>query len=392
VALTRSVANDGVQIVRGNQANVAGDLILYAPPTSASTPLRVCPLCRDYPELCDSFQCKVCNRNFICKKHQNEEFDCCLECAQPHIEKKRLAAAAQKWWEELEQRARLLVTEKKLADKVREEQERQAWVEKWQREYFEKSKCIQQGRQAEIEKMFGHRASVEADAMVFIPAGQFVMGTENFLTGPNYGAPNEKPAHLVSVDSFFLSRYPVTNRQYERFLESTGHEKPYDWEEGQFSNPDQPVVNVSWYDAVAYCKWAGMRLPTEAEWEKAARGGLSQRIFPWGDEEPLGKAPFGVGFGGSTVAVGSFPPNDYGLVDMVGNAGQWCTDWYDENYYKNSPENNPTGPDDGKERVVRGGSWAYYGGWRYFFRCAFRFGANPSSRDSQIGLRCAKSL
>ncbi len=224
--------------------------------------------------------------------------------------------------------------------------------------------------------------------MALVPAGYFFMGG-------NEGSGAESPRHLVWLDAFYIDKYEATNRQYGEFLRATGYEKPRFWDNPRYNSPNQPVVGVSWDDAAAYCRWAGKRLPTEAEWEKAARGGLEGRKFPWGNEEPKGRAVFGQDMDtGKPAPVGSFEPNGYGLYDLAGNVWEWCSDRYQEDYYWNSPERNPTGPDSGQDRVVRGGSWIGSGFKEFYddvLRCAFRRMHPPGDKTDDFGFRCVGS-
>lgn len=190
--------------------------------------------------------------------------------------------------------------------------------------------------------------------MVLIPAGEFQMGSVD-------GFDDEKPVHTVYVDAFYMDVYEVTNALYKKFVDATGHSAPECRDNSTYNAPEQPVVGVSWHDAIAYAEWSGKRLPTEAEWEKAARGGLKAKKYPWGDKLTHGDANYS-GTGGKdrwdgTSPVGSFSANGYGLYDMAGNVYEWCADWYDSGYYSASPERNPTGPSSGTGRVLRGGSW-----------------------------------
>ncbi|MBI4864805.1 MAG: SUMF1/EgtB/PvdO family nonheme iron enzyme [Candidatus Riflebacteria bacterium] len=216
--------------------------------------------------------------------------------------------------------------------------------------------------------------------MVLIPAGPFAMG------GTMYS--NEQPIHNVYLDAFWIDRYPVTNRKYRVFVQATGHRDPAYWGDPRFNGDDQPVVGVSWDDAVAYATWAGKRLPTEAEREKAARGGLVGQEYPWGPESPSGRACWNTT---QPCLVGSYAPNDYGLYDMVGNVFEWCSDWYDSAYYEGRPDPdvNPTGPASGTDRVVRGGSWSY-GCCDVFLRCAYRSCSGPSFPSGNLGFRCVR--
>ncbi len=236
-----------------------------------------------------------------------------------------------------------------------------------------------------------YSATEDGVPMALIPAGEFQMG-DHF----NEGRDVERPVHTVYVDAFYMDIYEVTNAQYRKFMDATGHGAPYHWNDSRYKAPEQPVVAVSWHDAVAYAEWAGKRLPTEAEWEKAARGGLTGKRYPWGDEAPDAGGVYRVNYdpGNDTAdgyaytsPAGSFAPNGYGLYDMAGNVLEWCTDWYDGNYYANSPYNNPLGPDSGKYRVLRGGAWSYP---PYFLRAAFRTFGTPTTMDYyvHVGFRC----
>jgi len=223
--------------------------------------------------------------------------------------------------------------------------------------------------------------------MVLIPAGEFEMG-DNF----NEGRDEELPVHTVYLDAFLIDKYEVTVGQYKKFIQATGHRNPDWWDVvSEFSPTDEhPIILVSWHEAVAYAEWVGKRLPTEAEWEKAARGGLVGKRYPRGDEISHNDANYDGTEGRdiwdeSTSPVGSFAPNGYGLYDTAGNVIEWCSDWYDANYYANSPKNNPKGPNSGLERVVRGGAWFVD---PVFLRCAFRHGIDPS--DYFYGFRCAQ--
>ncbi len=213
--------------------------------------------------------------------------------------------------------------------------------------------------------------------MVLIPGGSFSMGS-------NDGGSDEKPVHRVELDRFYMDKYEVSNGQYRIFIQATGHPEPEHWHDSRFNQPYQPVVGVSWNDATAYAKWVGKRLPTEAEWEYAARGGLVGKRYPWGDE--MTKAHYGSWNGGrgTTKAVGSFGVNRYGLYDMAGNVWEWCQDWYGD-YYSDSPAKNPPGPDNGSGRVLRGGAWS---SGKSRLRVAGRSNGNPYARGRGHGFRC----
>jgi iron(II)-dependent oxidoreductase len=236
--------------------------------------------------------------------------------------------------------------------------------------------------------------------MVFIPAGEFVMGTtpaqvEELLRGfPDWkreGFANEQPAHVVYLDAYWIDKTEVTNAQFARFVRETGYKAEGGWQE-EDGKEQHPAVKVSWNDAVAYAQWAGKRLPTEAEWEKAARG-EEGRVWPWGNVWEETRCNFrgrADGYGG-TAPVGSFPQgaSPYGCLNMAGNVWEWCADWYEADYYGNSPERNPAGPPSGEKRVLRGGSWII--SYPNFVRCAYRYSFDPRLGHGSYGFRCAKT-
>lgn len=218
--------------------------------------------------------------------------------------------------------------------------------------------------------------------------------------GSETGYPVERPVHRVFVEAFHLSISPITNEQYARFVHATGHRAPSlddrrvqreNWDPDTKMYPPErarhPVVLVSWHDAHAYCEWAGGRLPTEAEWEKAARGGLEGKLYPWGDE--LTPALANYDNQGGTTAVGAYPANGYGLHDMAGNVWEWTADWYNPRYYSCSSLSNPRGPETGTTKVLRGGAWLLFA---EFCRVAYRFRNSPDFRFNLIGFRLARSL
>ena len=220
-----------------------------------------------------------------------------------------------------------------------------------------------------------------------IPAGSFEMGTER-------GQPDERPPHKVVVDSFELAVAPVTRLEYERFLKATSHESPRDWWHPPLMQPDLPVVGVSWFDASDYCAWRSaedgrpVRLPTEAEWEYAARG-RQPSLFPWGAEMPAwipdgGRGPLEAPW---PVTLGE--PTDFGLLGIATNIHEWCADWWDPDYYTQSPERNPAGPPSGVRRISRGGAWRHA---YTISRVTLRSKLDPSFRYNDYGFRLARSL
>ena len=223
-----------------------------------------------------------------------------------------------------------------------------------------------------------HQIGKGLDTMVLVPAGWFIMGSED-------GYSNEKPRRRVYLDKFFIDKYPVTNARFQRFGRP---KKDYG---SKFNDDRQPVVGVTWYQARDYCKSVGKRLPTEAEWEKAARG-VDGRKYPWGNQWDSSKVIRYGNSGGKTHPVDrtyNTHRSPYGAVDMSGNVWQWVQDWYGKGYYQNAPARNPKGPATGTLRVVRGGSWDDYYPTR--FRAADRDWYRPVDRRFLLGFRCAKA-
>jgi formylglycine-generating enzyme required for sulfatase activity len=228
--------------------------------------------------------------------------------------------------------------------------------------------------------------------MILIPEGEFLMGTNDYQIKELQRQfsfwiqfAGETPQHSVYLDDFYIDKYPVTNAQFEQFVKATSYKTECNWQRYYEKGKEKhPVVNVSWNDAEAYCKWAGKRLPTEAEWEKAARG-PDGRIWPWGNAWDKSKCNSYRELG-TTTPVGSYPAgaSPYGVMDMAGNVYEWCADWYDGNYYASAPNKNPQGPSSGSSRVLRGGSW--YGGPNDV-RVAYRDRNGPGAGYFDVGFR-----
>lgn len=232
--------------------------------------------------------------------------------------------------------------------------------------------------------------------MVLIPGGTFQMGSQ-------IGDAAESPIHQVKLDAFYLDQMEVTNRQFRNFVEITDYQSEGRWD--RYATPGReghPVVSVTWNDAVAYARWAGKRLPTEAEWEYAARGGRDAAQYACGGEaKEITSQDANFGHldvpdkrshpleGIQTVVITSYPPNPFGLYDMAGNVAEWCADWYDPQYYRVSPETNPPGPAFGRGRVVRGGSWNEQ---KNYLRISHRMGMPPGSIGFIFGFRCAQDV
>ncbi|OGR45811.1 MAG: hypothetical protein A2X34_09630 [Elusimicrobia bacterium GWC2_51_8] len=226
--------------------------------------------------------------------------------------------------------------------------------------------------------------------MVEIPAGEFLMGSPE-----SEGEDNEHPRHKVYLDAYRIDKHEVTVAQYKRFVKATGRRQkakpPSCTQKVEWGTDRHPVFNVDWYDADAYCKWAGGRLPTEAEWEKAARGGTTTQYSFGNDESKLGEYSWheenSEGNPNGASPVGRKKPNQYGLYDMHGNVWEWVSDWYGEDYYKNSSQKNPKGPASGSRRSLRGGAWDSKVHNQQ--RSAFRAGAAPPFERCQCkGFRC----
>jgi formylglycine-generating enzyme required for sulfatase activity len=314
------------------------------------------------------------------------------------------------------------------AERERIEAEKQLAAEK--AAVAEERKKLEVAKAYDLPKQAGREMEGKDGAkMLLIPAGEFMMGSTE-------GDPDEKPVHRVSLDAFYLDKYEVTNKLFQKFTRETGYEttaekegkawayvqddkwtevsganwrKPEGGETVFVSNRDEhPVVSVSWYDAEAYCRWAGKRLPTEAEFEYANRGG-TQTTYWWGDGNPGSRRVANIAdktnkrqFPGRpwaimnsyddgyarTAPVGSFDPNPFGLHDTTGNVWEWTADWYGKDYYERSPSRNPTGPSSGQFRVLRGESWSYY---PLGVRSANRIVITPTKRSINLGFRCAKT-
>ena len=230
--------------------------------------------------------------------------------------------------------------------------------------------------------------------MVEIPAGEFERGRSHSL--PDDGlkwvpelVKDDRPVRTVRLDAFKLASHETTNAAFLEYVEAGQAEPPYYWIDGKPPEGQEqlPVVNVTWAEAAGYCAWRGARLPTEAEWERACRGGAEARKYPWGDAKLTNeRARFDAVDG--PVAVGSYEPNPYGLYDMAGNVWEWTADWYARRYYEEAPSENPPGPNAGEYRVLRGGSWADVA---KHLTCAHRSYTRPIERSPNIGFRCAAS-
>ncbi|QHT63927.1 formylglycine-generating enzyme family protein [Paenibacillus lycopersici] len=289
----------------------------------------------------------------------------------------------------------------------------------------------------------GRRAEADpTEGMLFLPGGEFLMGTDDREGFPGDG---EGPVRKVTVDPFYIAPCAVSNAEFQAFADATGYvteaerfgssfvfhpfvpqavaekvtqavqQTPWWWHvegacwrapegpgTGIDERMDHPVTHVSWNDAMAYCRWSGKRLPTEAEWEYAARGGLVRKRYPWGDLlKPDGEHRCNIwqgkfpdknnasdGYAG-TAPVRSFAPNGYGLYNMSGNVWEWCSDWFSAGFHLNGPRENPQGPPAGQARVLRGGSYLCHQSYCNRYRVAARSRNTPDSSAGNIGFRCA---
>lgn len=245
------------------------------------------------------------------------------------------------------------------------------------------------------------------DDMVRIPAGEFLMGSDKKTDRLAYRS--EIPQRRVYLDAFEIRKYEVTALEYLKFVLATNRSPQLDWryDGGNFQEmmANHPIMHVTWYDADAYCKWAGQRLPTEAEWEKAARG-VDGRLNPWGNQSAgLSRVNFGrTGLSGPVrdrperllmyppiIAVDKYENSvsPYGLHQTMGNVAEWVADWYDQDYYKSAPDRNPKGPETGTQKAFRGGGWMDS---TTTMRVAMRNGADPNTKINWLGFRCARSV
>src|SRR6202049_494387 len=232
-----------------------------------------------------------------------------------------------------------------------------------------------------------HPISLEPD-LVRIPEGWFWMGSDS-------GQDNERPVHRLWVDAFFLAAHQVRNSDYSLFLRAPETPVPPFLQDPNFDHPEQPVVGVSWYEAASYCDWLSrdsgrrFRLPTEAEWERAARGGVESQLYPWGDAPPQSLSDYEKRWKKGPEPVAQYAPNAFGLYDICENVHEWCSDWYQADYYAASPERNPRGPEQGNRRASRGGSWRHH---IKASRCAARSSIPAEFHYADYGFRVACDL
>jgi len=260
------------------------------------------------------------------------------------------------------------------------------------------------GKKLAAERVANWKTKAE---MVMVPAGEFLMGSDKKTDRLAYRS--EIPQHRVYLDAFEIGKYEVTALEYLKFVLATNRSPQLDWryDGGNFqdSMAHHPIMHVTWYDADAYCKWADQRLPTEAEWEKAARGS-DGRLFPWG-QEYAGPTRANFGRTGLSGPVRDrperlllYPPiisvdkyenalSPYGLYQTIGNVAEWVADWYNPDYYKTAPDRNPQGPEAGTQKAFRGGGWMDS---TTTMRVAMRNGTDPNTKINWLGFRCARSV
>ena len=232
------------------------------------------------------------------------------------------------------------------------------------------------------------RSQISEPAMRRIPEGWFLMGSDT-------GRDDERPAHRVWVGGFKLAAFQTSNAEYARFMENTRHPSHSLLDDPNFRNPEQPVVAVSWFDAVVYCDWLSRmhgkqyRLPTEAEWERAARGGVEGETFPWGNCAPEKLPNYANRWKSGPEPGGLYAPNPYGLYNLGDNVHEWCSDWYDAAYYTVSPDRNPQGPLSSSRRASRGGSWRHQ---IKVTRTSARSSIPPDFKYADYGFRLAASF
>ena len=229
----------------------------------------------------------------------------------------------------------------------------------------------------------------EHENMALIPRGEFTMGSTEH---------SDEMPHQVVLDAYYIDKFETSNKDYREFMKETGHTAPAYWDDPRLNGPEQPVVGVNWYDANKFCEWKGKRLPTEAEWERAAKGPRGSH-YPWGHKLTKDKANYGQNVG-KTMPVNSYPQgaSDYGVYNMSGNVFEWVSDWYDPKYYSSSPAMNPQGPgiginfaNQGAVKVLKGGSWLAPAS---SLHTSHRFWNQPENNSYGVGLgfRCAKSV